>query len=174
MLSRYLPPQWLQIEFLNKWRNARKYDLKDPLAPQKTGFDYCFAITMMAQPLAWFEASHLPEEAFKISPLIQTYKEHQAAIHQGKIFPIGEEPSGLSWTGFQSVRGNSGYVLVFRELNRRKSAEIKLSLKPGKRIRFEKLLGKGRDFSAKTGKDGNIPFSLPDTFSFSLYCYGPA
>ena len=32
-LSRYVPPQSLQIEFLNRWRNADKYPADDPLAP---------------------------------------------------------------------------------------------------------------------------------------------
>ncbi len=33
MLSRYVPPQNLQIEFLNRWRNADRYPADDPLAP---------------------------------------------------------------------------------------------------------------------------------------------
>ena len=33
----------------------------------------------------------------------------------GNIFPIGDEPSGRSWTGFQSVNKQEGYLLVFRE-----------------------------------------------------------
>ena len=32
MLSRYVPPQNLQIEFLNKWRNRDNYPGDDPLA----------------------------------------------------------------------------------------------------------------------------------------------
>jgi hypothetical protein len=52
MLSRFIPAQRLQIEFLNRWRNPGKYPTDDPLAPGRVPFDYCFAITMMAQPLA--------------------------------------------------------------------------------------------------------------------------
>ena len=47
MLSRTVPPQNLQIEFLNRWRNADPYPADDPLAPQHVPFDYCSAITMM-------------------------------------------------------------------------------------------------------------------------------
>ena len=52
MLSRYLPAQNLQIEFLNKWRNPDNYPADDPLAPGRVPFDYCFAVAMAAQPLA--------------------------------------------------------------------------------------------------------------------------
>ena len=105
MLSRYVPPERLQIEFLNKWRNANKYDRHDPLAPAEVPFDFQFAGTMMAQPLAWFEGSELPEEGRAIAPIVKAYREHMSEIHQGIILPIGEEPSGTSWTGFQSVAG---------------------------------------------------------------------
>ena len=54
MLSKYVPSRNLQIEFLNKWRNAGKYE-GDPFAPSNYSFEYLFAITMAAQPLAWFE-----------------------------------------------------------------------------------------------------------------------
>ena len=126
MLSRHVPPQNLQIEFLNRWRNADRYPTDDPLAPGRIPFDYCFAITMMAQPLAWFEATGLPEEAFDIAPLIRTYRAHQERIHAGQIFPIGEEPSGTSWTGFQSLRGDEGYLIVYREHNDRSEARLRL------------------------------------------------
>src|ERR1700754_3984748 len=53
MLSKYMPPQRLQIEFLNKWRNADKYPAADSLSPSFYSFDYLFAITMAGQPLAW-------------------------------------------------------------------------------------------------------------------------
>ena len=51
MLSKYVPPQNFQIEFLNKWRNASIYE-GDPFGPANYSFEYLFAITMAAQPLA--------------------------------------------------------------------------------------------------------------------------
>lgn len=38
-LSRYVPAERIQVEFLNKWRNADKY-AGDPFAPAGYGFDY--------------------------------------------------------------------------------------------------------------------------------------
>ncbi|HEY4197791.1 MAG TPA: alpha-galactosidase, partial [Mucilaginibacter sp.] len=103
MLSRYVPPQNLQIEFLNNFRNADKYAKDDLLAPSTVSFDYGFALTMMAQPLAWMEATGLPEKAFNAAPIIKKYVKLQSKLHSGQIFPIGDEPTGTSWTGFQSV-----------------------------------------------------------------------
>ena len=64
-LSEFVPPEKLQIEFLNNTRNLHKYDEEDPLRPSAVPFEYVFAVTMAAQPLAWMEASGLPEEAFR-------------------------------------------------------------------------------------------------------------
>ena len=171
MLSRYVPPQNLQIEFLNRWRNADRYDADDPLAPGRVPFDYCFAITMMAQPLAWFEATGLPEEAFKISPLVHAYREHQARIHAGQIFPIGEEPSGTGWTGFQSIRRDGGYLLVYRERNERAEARLKLWGVAGYAIELTHIAGQGAGFSAIPDEEGAIAFRLDQPFSFALYAY---
>ena len=97
MFAKYVPPSEIcRLNFLNKWRNTANYK-DDPLAPVNYSFEYIFAITMAAQPLAWFEGTGLPEEAFSIAPVIKKYKEIQYDFHSGNIFPIGEEPSGKGW-----------------------------------------------------------------------------
>jgi hypothetical protein len=171
MLSRYVPAQSLQIEFLNRWRNADKYPSDDPLAPCRVPFDYCFAIAMMAQPLAWFEASNLPAEAFQIAPLIGTYRKHQERIHAGRILPIGDEPEGTTWTGFQSIRPDGGYLLVFREYNQAESATLALWGLAGRRIRCTAVLGHGADFEADVDGAGRVIFHLPGPHTFTLYEY---
>lgn len=173
MLSKYLPPQRLQIEFLNKWRNTDKYPQGDLFAPEQYSFGYLFAITMPAQPLAWMEARNLPPEAFKIAALIKTYKKYWKEWHSGQIFPIGEEPSGISWTGFQSVLKDkaSGYVLVFREMTNRKEMVFKLGQLAAGKYKFELLAGDGGNFTTKIDEVGNIKFDLPLERSFALYRY---
>jgi len=173
MLARYLPPQNLQIEFLSRWRNADRYDAADPLAPRRVPFAYCFAVTMAAQPLAWFEATGLPDQAFEVAPLIHTYHTHQRQIHSGQIWPIGEEPSGTSWTGFQSIgpRGDEGYLLVYREWNQRQEAQIEVWDLAGQSIRATCVAGQGRDFVSQVSARGELEFSLPDPISFALYTY---
>jgi alpha-galactosidase len=171
MLSRYVPPQNLQIEFLNKWRNADNYESDDPLAPARIPFEYCFAITMMAQPLAWFEATGLPEEAFGLAPTIKTYRAHQERIHAGQILPIGEEPSGASWTGFQSLQGNRGYLAVYREHNDRPRARLRLWALAGQTVECDAVLGRGAAFTALVAEDGRLEFHLPEPFTYALYRY---
>ncbi|WP_142687954.1 alpha-galactosidase [Chitinophaga polysaccharea] len=173
MLSKYMPPQRLQIEFLNKWRNTDKYPVNDSLSPSAYSFDYLFAVTMAAQPLAWMEMRNLPAAAYTTATLISAYKRYWKEWHEGMIFPVGQEPSGSSWTGFQSFHsGNNteGFVLVFRENNKKTTCMIKLTgLEEGKYI-FDHLAGNGKTFTT-TVKDGNISFILPRERNFAFYRY---
>ncbi|MGN0189096.1 MAG: alpha-galactosidase [Candidatus Cryptobacteroides sp.] len=171
MLSKYVPAERLQTEFLNKWRNAGKYG-DDPFAPSRYSFDYLFAVSMAGQPLAWMEASNLPEEAFSVTPLLETYKSISYDFHEGMIFPIGEEPSGRSWTGFQSIRnGNSGYMLVFREMTPKSSSEVATWLPEGSEVSFRPLAGSGEAFDGIVEDGGKVRFRLPEENTFSLYEY---
>ncbi len=173
MLSRYVPAERLQIEFLNKWRNADAYG-DDPFAPGRYPFAYLFAVTLAGQPLAWLEASNLPDEAFGISGLAEGYKQVQADFHRGMIFPVGEEPSGRSWTGFQSVcSGGRGYLLLYREDNDRETARIDTWLPEGTTVKCTPVLGNGRPVTVTAERNGAIPVSLPGKNAFVLYRYEP-
>lgn len=170
-LSRYVPAERLQVEFLNKWRNAGLYG-SDPFAPQSMPFDYIFATSMAGQPLAWMEASNLPEEAYGIAGLVKDYREVSPDFHSGIILPVGEEPSGRSFTGFQSLSDDStGYMLVYRENTGRGKAVLDTWLPEGKKVRFKPVLGYGAPFVAVAGEDGAVEFSLPDRNTFALYRY---
>lgn len=173
MLSKYIPPQRLQVEFLNKWRNTDKYPKNDLFAPEHYSFDYLFAITMAAQPLAWMEASNLPPEAFRIAHLIKTYKKYWHEWHSGQIFPIGEEPSGMSWTGFQSVLQDKsfGYVLVFREMTARREMKYILGELPLGNYEFQLIAGDGDSFNAIISPDHMVKLMLPEERSFAFYRY---
>jgi len=171
MLSEFVPAEKIQIEFLNKWRNSDKYK-DDPFGPANYSFAYLFAITMVAQPLAWFEGTGLPAEAItEVAPLIKKYREIQHDLHKGSIFPIGEEPSGRGWTGFQSVQEGRGYFVIFRESNETTTKIMPTWIKPGTSIKLTSIAGNGRSFSARAGDDGNISFELPEQNSFALYSY---
>ena len=172
MLSRYVPARNLQIEFLNLWRNADKYPGDDPLAPGKIPFAYAFAVAMMAQPLAWFEGTGLPEEAFEIAPLLAVWREHAGRYHAGTTLPVGDEPDGVSWTGFQSLIGETeGYLLVLRELSPEDSTKLATWFDPGARVRLRRLAGAGADSEGEVDASGRLPVSLPTPFSFCLYSY---
>ena len=169
-LSRYVPAEKIQIEFLNKWRNADKYG-DDIFSPQKHNFEYLFATTMAGQPLAWFEGSGLPSQASDIINYITPYRKIQHDFHSGVILPIGDEPSGRSWTGFQSISENKGYLLIFRENNLLDMASIDTWLPEGAKIKFYHVMGSGSDFDCVAGKNGAVDVKLSDVNSFALYRY---
>lgn len=173
MLSRYVPPRDLQIEVLNLWRNEGNYPDGDPLAPARVPFDYAFAITMVAQPLLWFESSNLPEEAFEIAPLIREYRTHKQALHEGTTFPVGQEPSGTGWTGFQTLCGESdGYLLIFREQTERQTAHIPLhGVEEGQSLTLTPICGHGDALTTTAGPHASVRIALPKPFSFALYRY---
>lgn len=170
-LSSYVPPEKIQLEFLNPWRNPDKYQSGDPLAPQNIGFDYQFAVTMMAQPLAWFEASGLPEHGFAIAPLVEKYKTHMRDIHAGVILPIGDAPDGCSWTGFQSTGNNEGYLLVYRENSDEDQQTIATLLPTGEEIILESIAGSIGVLGRDPENESSIRFISPEPYSFGLFRY---
>jgi len=170
-LSAFVPPERIQIEFLNTWRNVQNYPETDILAPINIPFDYVFAIAMVAQPLAWLEASNLPQEAEEIIPLIKQYKEVWHDFHKGYIFPVGQEPDGTSWTGFQSINNKNGYFIIFREHSQYDEVLIETYFEKGKVVDFELLAGYGKNFEATIGDYREVTFWLPKKFSYSLYRY---
>lgn len=171
-LSRYVPAQRLQVEFLNKWRNADKYAEGDIFAPGNYSFDYLFATTMAGQPLAWMEASNLPEEAFATGRLIKQYTKIQEDLHSGTILPIGEEPSGRSWTGFQSIKDSrSGYFIVYRENTDDASARVKTWLDGGAKVTLTPVLGDGEAATLQADEAGRVSFTLAGKNSFAVYKY---
>ncbi len=169
-LSRYVPAEKLQIEFLNKWRNCEKYG-NELFAPANYSFEYLFATTMAGQPLAWFEGSGLPEEAFTIHKTIAGYKEIQHDFHQGVILPVGEEPSGKSWTGFQSLHEGRGYFIFYRENHPESIYPVKTWLPGGTRIQCTPLLGNGTPFIQTAGRDGTLEIEISHINEYAMYKY---
>ncbi len=171
MLSNYVPSQKIQLEFLNKWRNQSKY-ADDPFAPGKYSFDYLFAITMPSQPLAFFETTGLPKEANKSIELFKKFKSIRSKLHSAQIFPIGNEPNGTTFTGFQFlISDNEGYLLVFRELNNQDQFNLATLFGPNQKVNFTKVYGNGSDFKGNTDENGNIQIRIDEANSFCLYTY---
>lgn len=114
-LAHHLDPVRLRLEWLNHARNQDKYE-NDPLAPSHYRPDSLFATVMLSSPLGWFESSQLPESYFaEAAPLIAAWKAHRTALFSGTIYPIGNAPDGVAWTGFVSVGASGTYLLAFRE-----------------------------------------------------------
>jgi len=131
-----------------------------------------FAITMMAQPLAWFEATGLPAEAFQTGKLIQTYQTVQTHLHGGQIFPIGDEPNGKGWTGFQSIiTDKDGFLLIFREDTPNSQQAIRTWFSADQRVRLQPVAGSGKGIESIVTVDGRLSVTLPAPNSFGLYRY---
>ena len=175
MLAGWMPPQFLQIEVLNPRRNRARYAADDPLAPDNVPLDYAFAATMAAQPLLWMELSGLaPADADTLRAAIAGYGGFRHDWHAGRILPIGQEPSGAAWTGFQSIGGDgrSGIVIVFREpLNREPGALLATRLPANARVAFEPVMGDTRAFTATVAADGGVAFRHAEAGRFSVYRY---
>lgn len=130
LLSQYVDPVRLRMEFMNNLRQQDKYG-DDPLAPANWSPAYVFATVMCSSPLAWMEVQQLPEAYVQqVAPLVAVWKAHREKMFSGSVIPIGAEPSGHSWTGFLSVNEarNGGYALLYRELNDQSEWEMDLPL----------------------------------------------
>ncbi len=172
MLSKYVAPQRIQVEFLNKWRNQEKYPLTDRYQPYSIPFEYIMATTFAGQPLAWMELSGLPGKGLEAASLLRHYVSIQSAFHNGIILPIGNEPDGKSWTGFQSiVSDKEGYFLVYREQHPIHHQELKVRLAIGKSYELIPLFGERNTTTSEIGPDGKLVFDLPSPWSFGFYKY---
>ncbi|MFC4778182.1 alpha-galactosidase [Paenibacillus sp. GCM10023252] len=181
MLSRYYPTYRLQAEFLNVSRNVELYE-GDVLAPSACGQEYAFAVTMFANPLAWMEQTGLSEESVALlEQIVPTYRAHQADILSGHVMPIGEEPNGTTWTGFQSVTAGaavttassaSGYLLVVKEYTTNSSQSYRLWNLANVTLQLESILGSGTQEQVKVDGGGHAVFELGGgPFQYALYKY---
>lgn len=184
-LAKYVPARKLQIELLNVERNKHKYG-DDPLAPAVCGTGYSFAVALFANPLVWMETTGLDEEsAGVLRAMLAVYNGHRQAILGGCVLPVGAEPDGTQWTGFQSVTAErEGYLLVFRERNPAAQGEFRLWNAPaGARLRLVCLMRmeeRNRVWTSDVTNAveeklptpaGTYAFELGSPFSFALYKY---
>jgi len=163
-LSQYVDPLRLRMEFLNHARNSGLYG-DDPLAPARYSPDALFATVMFSNPLGWFEVSNLPEDYQRsVAELVAVWKRERTRLFAGHILPIGEAPDGQCWTGFTSVApdSDSGYLLLFRELNASDEWSVYLNMFSGGTKRVTKLAGKGE----ATVLGNRITVRIPETLQF--------
>ncbi len=171
-LSRYLPSRRLQMEFLDLDRNPDNYP-DDPLAPRHYSPDYAFAVTMVGSPLAWMELSELDEREVKaLRPVMAAYRRERERLFECEIWPIGREPSGTSWTGFQALHPDGGgYLLVFREMNERPEAALRLHGVRDGTLELEVCHGPGFESDGRVDTDGNLRVRLAEPRSYALVRY---
>lgn len=171
-LSKYVPPERIQVEFLNNLRNLGNYAQDDELAPSKVPLDTALCMTLAAQPLAWFEGTGLTRNAqFDAAQhLLAVYAKFTGPFHAGVILPIGEEPDGRTFSGFQSLdtKGN-GWLIVIREATDEDRSSIRVNCNPGTRLLLEPLAGHATVTEQVVDANRCICLSLPTPWSYGVW-----
>ena len=117
-ISRYIPASRFQFELVNPDLPGASYGSNDPFAPNLYDMDYLFASVMLSNPLFWMELQFLGENRRReLAPLLSIWKEHRELLASADVMPIGDRPSGRSFTGFSiSAKNGENYLLLFREV----------------------------------------------------------
>ncbi len=127
-IARYLPTARFQFELVNPDLYKESYKENDCFAPSNYGMDYLFASVMLSCPLFWMELQNLPmSRREELKPIMDVFKKYRNDFADADVIPIGDEPSGRSFTGFH-VKCKSGkeYLLLFREVCEQDSREYSL------------------------------------------------
>ena len=172
-LAHVVDPVRLRMEVLNPCRLPDAYPDGDPLAPMRWPREAIFAIAMFASPLGWFEIQNLDAETVAAwRPLVARWKRERDAIHSGYVYPVGDPPDGMSWTGFLAVsKDGTGHALLFRELS--PDATFSMDISPYRvqeDARAEIVGGRG----CATVADGRLSVSVPDKLGFAWVKISPA
>lgn len=169
LLSHFVDPRRLRIEFLNNERNKDKYP-NDPLAPCHYSPKYLYVSTIFANPLMWFEISNLSEEYKKsMKEIISLCRPIRREIAKSNVYPIGDEPDGFSISGFISVDSEeSGYVAIFRAAGEESCITVDVPIVDTD-YDFTSLSGEGESFACTSR--GKISFNLPQKYNYALYKY---
>ncbi len=127
-ISRYIPLNRFQFELLNPDLTRAGYSDSDPFAPKLFDMDYLFACVMLSNPLFWLELQFLTEKRRgELAPLLAVWKAHREKLSDADVMPVGEKPSGRSFTGFYvSAKGGERYLLLFREVTGEDTGVFKL------------------------------------------------
>ena len=133
MISKYIPASKFQFELVNPDLNTESYREGDPFAPSLYSMDYLFASVMLSNPLFWMEMQFLsPERRKQLRDIMPVWKEHRARLAALDVVPIGDKPSGRSFTGFAVTNGTEAeYLLLFREVTDSDSATVKAPVRKG-------------------------------------------
>ncbi len=167
---------------LSKYNNLNKYQLviqnPEVVVHQSDAYkhspEYCVATALMGIPeFMAVTRFYSPEARANIKELLGVYKEVREEIFTGYVFPIGDEPSNASWTGFQQYHPErkSGYLTIFRELNNKESVgKFNLRFFKDCKIRITDLES-GKSFDTKLGANGEFEFEIETPASYRFLRY---
>jgi len=169
-LAGVIPTRRLQMELLNVRRNRDKYEGM-PFSPDTYGMDYLFASVMVANPLVWAELSGLSEEdSVILGSIISVYKRYKSELYSCRVYPVGERPNGMRFSGFQCVSrdGKSGHLLLFRETTAERSYTFALPRSVSADL--TETLYRSADAEVEMGESQiKVTFSQPRSFVWLKY-----
>lgn len=175
LLSRYIPSQRLQIEFTDMNAAAPyKKVYKGTGYPEKFTQEYVSATTLFASPLCWAYPSEFEDESRKsVRRVMELHKEIRNALYDCIVMPVGEEPSGKSWTGFQAhnFRKNSGLLIVYREMSREDKWIFSLKYLKDKKVVLEEIPAAGKAVTHVFRGNAEFQVLLEKENSFRIYKY---
>jgi len=169
LLSHFIDPRRMRIEFLNNERNKDKYP-DDPLAPYHYSPSYLYATTIFANPLMWFEISNLSDDYKReMKHMIELCRPVRRHIAKSNVYPIGDEPDGFSLSGFISRDSeDKGFACIYRAAGNESKSEMDVPLENGS-VEFVLIAGEGHTEDAV--KHGKLIFDIPGKYGFALFSY---
>lgn len=169
LMAKYFNSNKLQVMLQNPKRTDQQ--LSDAF---RHSHSYCFAMGLPFIPVFFQSAQFLdPEGQQELKQLISVYKKYREEMFRCYTFPVGDEPSNISWSGFQQVdeKAKHGFILLFRELhNQEVNKEIGLKFLANKTIQITNLED-GTVSKQKIMVDGKVKFSLKNPAGFLFLKY---
>ncbi len=164
-LSKYFPTRKFQFELLNNLRNQDKYEALAPgdiLAPKNYGIDWLFASVMVANPLFWMEMQHLTAgQTEKLTSIVKVWKSIRADLSAAEVDPIGKQPDGYNFTGFDAKLGDRGYLVLLAE-----SGELDFEYPLDADV---EVLASTGGFMYDSGRTLKVSFSKPRSYALLSY-----
>ena len=174
-LAEYVPAQRIQTEFCDIEKAAEfKKNFKKTGFPENCSQEYAAAVSLFASPLCWaFPSDFSPRAKKSVSLIMDLSKKIRNALLSCVVIPVGAEPSGSSWTGFQAhnFSENSGLLIVYRENTPEKNGSVTLRHIESGEYLFTPLSGADKEFTAKLGRSAKVDIALEKINSFALYKY---
>ena len=130
MLGKYIPTSKCQFELVNPDLNTECYLEDDIFAPKYYDLDYQFAAVMLSNPLFWMEIQFLSDERVnELNRIMPVWQANRDAFSRADVMPIGDQPSGRSFSGFYVDAKDDEYLLLFREATAENTFEFTAPIK---------------------------------------------
>jgi alpha-galactosidase len=161
-LSRFIPVSKTEFEIVNPELARDKYSSDDPFRPELFDMDYLFASVMFSNPLFWMEVQFLSEKSKKqLLNILPPWRQYRKEFSSADVYPIGEEPSGASMTGFVADCGSYMHILLLRECTERNEFTFDI----GARMANIELIASNSDGGImEKGKSLTVSFGAPRTY----------